>query len=183
MKKNNENGFLLAEAIVVGVFVLSLFTFLFVNVIPLVGQYESLEKYDTIDGVYNTNIIRTMLMEDDNMAKVLPTGGTYYTAFTPETLCDTLDRRNYCMKLLDSEYLNVKFVYLTSYRTNSFKAQIETLKDEIMRGDNDYFDRASYDYIQSLDGFSQPSGTTYANYHRVIVYYNNGEFANLEIKA
>ena len=48
MKKMNKKGFLLAEAIVVGVFVLSLFTFLFVNVVPLVGQYEAMEKYDTI---------------------------------------------------------------------------------------------------------------------------------------
>ena len=57
MKKSNEKGFLLAEAIVVGVFVLSLFTFLFVNVVPLVGRYEVAENYDTIDAIYNTNLI------------------------------------------------------------------------------------------------------------------------------
>ena len=53
MKKNNQRGFVLVEAIVVAVFVLSLFTFLFVNVVPLVGMYERRLNYDTIDGVYN----------------------------------------------------------------------------------------------------------------------------------
>ena len=64
MKKNNEKGFILAEAIVVGVFILSLFTFLFMNIIPLIGKYEAVEKYDTIDSVYNTNMIRMLILEN-----------------------------------------------------------------------------------------------------------------------
>ena len=67
MKKINKKGFVLAEAIVVAVFVLSLFVFLFSNLVPLVGQYEAHEKYDTIDSVYNTNLIRTMIMSDSNV--------------------------------------------------------------------------------------------------------------------
>ena len=67
MKKLNKKGFLIAESIIVGVFVLSLFTFLFVNVVPLVGQYEAREKYDTINGAYNANLVRTMILEDNKM--------------------------------------------------------------------------------------------------------------------
>ena len=84
MKKMNKKGFLLAEAIVVGVFVLSLFTFLFVNVVPLVGQYEAMEKYDTINGAYNANLIRTMILEDDNSEEILNLGSNPYKIYERE---------------------------------------------------------------------------------------------------
>ena len=61
MKKRNEKGFLLAESIIVGVFVLSLFTFLFVNIIPLVGEYEnedkSIEFIEKVCTYFNKEII------------------------------------------------------------------------------------------------------------------------------
>ncbi len=174
MKKSNEKGFLLAEAIVVGVFVLSLFTFLFVNVVPLVGRYESEEKYDDIESVYNANLIRTMIMEDDNLASVIKLGSKPYLKYSPSALCNALKKKNYCTALLGESFLNVKNVYVTWYRTSNIKNSAKTSAD---------FDRASRDYIDSIDGFTQPAGTTYAKFHRLIIYYNDGRFANVEIKV
>lgn len=51
MKKNNK-GFVLIELLIVAVFTASLFTFLYVNVVPLMGDYEQKEKYDTLDTKY-----------------------------------------------------------------------------------------------------------------------------------
>ena len=156
MKKNNEKGFLLAEAIVVGVFVLSLFVFLFVNVVPLVGRYEGYENYDTIDGVYNANMVRAMIMEDNNMNTILKLGSGTYKVYTATSLCNSLVKKNYCKILLGKNFLNVKKIYIKY---------------------------AARDYINSLDDFSQPSGSTYRNYHRIIIQYNDDSFANIEVKV
>lgn len=175
MKTINKKGFVLAEAIVVGVFVLSLFTFLFVNIIPLVGKYEEQEMYDTIDGVYATNLIRAMILGDDNMSTVLTLGDESYALYTPETFCIKLNKANYCKKLLSKDYLNVKKIYITWYRASSIK--------NVANNNNDDFDRATRDYITNLEDFSQPTGTIYEKYKRVIVYYNDGSFANMELEV
>lgn len=177
MKKMNKKGFLLAESIIVGVFVLSLFTFLFVNVVPLVGQYEAREKYDTITGVYNAHLVRTMILEDTKAESILELNDLPYKYYEREDLCsnDNIEKVNYCTKLLGDSYLNVDKIYITWYRT-------ETIKKFSKNNDFD-FDRATRDYIDSLDGFKQPSGSTYDNYKRIIVYYNDGTFANIEVKV
>lgn len=180
MKKRNEKGFLLAESIVVGVFVLSLFTFLFVNLIPLVGEYENEEKYDNINSLYNTNLIRSMIMGDANVNSVLKLtqpGGTVnaYNKFTVEQLCDSLEKKNYCKKLLNSTYLDVNTVYITWYRTSKIKDAVKNVPAN--------FPRAVRDYVNAMDKYTQPAGATYDKYKRIIVYYNDGTFANLEIKV
>ncbi len=50
-KKKNK-GFILIELLIVAVFTASLFTFLYVNILPIIGDYEQKEKYDTIDTKY-----------------------------------------------------------------------------------------------------------------------------------
>lgn len=174
MKKNN-GGFLLAEAIVVGVFVLTLFTFLFVNVVPLVAKYESDEGYDTINGLYNANLIRTMILKDENYSDIIKLGSAAYKRYDAETFCNLFDSKNYCKTLLNSSYLDVNYVYITWYRTEPIKNSAKN---------NSYaFERIERDYIEYLDGYKQPAGSTYDSYHRLIVYYNDGTFANIEIKV
>lgn len=175
MKKTNKNGFVLAEAIVVAVFVLSLFTFLFSNLVPLVGEYEAHEKYDTIDGVYNTNLIRTMIMTDSNVNNVLHLGSADYKYFENDDICDPwLENPNFCKKLLSSSFLNVKAIYVTWYRTIEIKKEVEDNPSN--------FPRAFREYIDTIDKFTQPTSSAYDKYKRIIVHYNDGTFANLEIK-
>ena len=176
MKKLNKKGFLIAESIIVGVFVLSLFTFLFVNVVPLVGQYEAREKYDTINGAYNANLVRTMILEDNKMEQVLELNNLPYKIYEREDLCtvENLEKANYCTKLLGDAYLNVDKIYITWFRTEEIK--------KASRNNDIDFNRAARDYIDSLDGYKQPSGSTYDNYKRIIVQYNDGAFANIEVK-
>jgi len=187
MKKNNKEGFILVEAIVVAVFVLSLFTFLFVNIIPLIGLYEAQENYDTVDSVYNTNLIRSMIMGDAKRNDILTLKNAsgneiLYKVYTPATLCTSsnIEKVKYCQKLLGPDYLNVKKIYITWYRTTKAVSS-KSLKSEARTNKTD-FDRATREYIASLDDFSKPSGATYNQYKRIIVSYNDGSFANLEIK-
>ena len=57
MKKLNSKGFVLAESIVVSVFVLGIFTYLAVNVIPLVTEYDRAINYDNPQEVYAANLL------------------------------------------------------------------------------------------------------------------------------
>ena len=56
MKKNNK-GFVLAEAIIVSVFVLGMFTYLTMNVIPLISRYERVVNYDNPQEIYLANTL------------------------------------------------------------------------------------------------------------------------------
>lgn len=66
MKKNNK-GFVLAEAIIVSVFVLGMFTYLAMNVIPLISRYERVVNYDNPQEIYLAN---TLYEEMLNVEKI-----------------------------------------------------------------------------------------------------------------
>jgi len=57
-----KRGFVIAETIIVGVFVMSMITFIYMNMKPLIGMYESQEKYHEITAMYYTDEIRNMIM-------------------------------------------------------------------------------------------------------------------------
>lgn len=175
MKKKNEKGFILAEAIVVGIFVLSLFTFLFVNIIPLVGEYEANQEYDTIDGVYNANLVRSMILNDADVIDILTLGSAPYKYYTGTGLCNNLNYKNMCLKLVGEDFLNIKGIYVTWYRSEPIKTA--------SKGNVDNFSRAAREYIEQLESFDKPSGTTYDRYKRLIINYNDGTFANIEVKV
>ena len=52
MKKLNNSGFILAETLVVTVFLMVIFTMLYTNYYPLIGEYQKRENYDDVDGKY-----------------------------------------------------------------------------------------------------------------------------------
>ena len=52
MKKLNNKGFILAETLVVTVFLMVIFTMLYTNYYPLMGEYQKRENYDDVDGKY-----------------------------------------------------------------------------------------------------------------------------------
>lgn len=62
MKKNSK-GFVLAEAIIVSVFVLGMFTYLAMNVIPLISRYERVVNYDNPQEIYLANTLYEEMVE------------------------------------------------------------------------------------------------------------------------
>ena len=61
MKKINNNGFVLAETLIVTVFLMVLFTMVYSNFYPLIGEYEKREGYDDIDGKYAAYWIKKLV--------------------------------------------------------------------------------------------------------------------------
>lgn len=52
LKKLNNKGFVLAETLVVTVFLMVIFTMIYSYFYPLIGEYEKRENYDDIDSIY-----------------------------------------------------------------------------------------------------------------------------------
>lgn len=183
MKNINKKGFVLAESIVVGVFIIGLLTFLILNILPLIGDYERVENYDNLDKKYNTHLIRKMILLENNssvISNILSTDSNGYSSY-PEVsdFCATFNNpeskfnnQEYCNTLLSSDYLNVKSIIITSYDTTQLKQH------------SNEFDRAIKEYIDYIPTNASMASMyiKYQSYKRIIVEYDDGKFANIEVK-
>lgn len=193
MKKINKvdnKGFVIVETIVVAVFVIGICTFLFSNFLPLIADYEKVSDYDDLDSKYKTHEIRKMILReilnDDTktqiFTKYISNNSGYHRYRTRievvdeeevsrYELCDELTNSHYCNKLLGEDFLDVKEVIVVPFKLSS-------LKQEIKEDDN--ISRALKEYINYLPTYSKNS-SKYDSYYRIIVLFNNGKFANIEV--
>jgi len=189
MKKIDTRGFVMVETIIVAVFVIGICTFLFANFLPLIGDYERVSNYDTVTSKYKVHEIRKMILRDLNknadlevLFTNIPSGEGYnkYSNYSVElsdrsiiknTLCDVLNSTNYCNKLLGENYLNVKEIYITSFKLSKMKSSVKALEGN----------RALKEYIDYLPSYSKYS-SRYDDYYRLIVVFNDGTMANIEVK-
>lgn len=61
MKKLSNRGFVLAETLIVTIFVLTIFTMIYTNYYPTIGVYEERETYDDVDGKYTAYWIKKLI--------------------------------------------------------------------------------------------------------------------------
>lgn len=178
----------MVETIIVAVFIIGICTFLFANFLPLIADYERVSDYDSIESKYKAHEIRKMILRDLNNNNDLETlftsissemGYNRYSNYTTEvdgeaviknSLCDNLTSTNYCNKLFSEYYLNVKDVFITSFKLGKIKSTIKNVTGE----------RALKEYIDYLPSYSKYS-SRYDDYYRLIIVFNNGEMANIEV--
>ena len=67
MKKINAKGFILAETLIVSVFLMVMFTMIYTNFYPLIGEYEKRENYDDVDGKYTAYWIKKIIESNDTL--------------------------------------------------------------------------------------------------------------------
>lgn len=90
--KLNKKGFVLAETLVVAVFMATIFTIIYVNFYPLIGEYEKRENYDDLDSKYDIYWFKRLVQSK----QALPTATwQYYTGPEYTTLCDS-NSDGYC---------------------------------------------------------------------------------------
>ncbi len=193
MKKINKidsRGFVIVETIVVAVFIIGICTFLFANFLPLIGDYERVSNYDDLDSKYKTHEIRKMILREianDNSKKTifssrLSSSSFYYSYSSYNVnngeeiikkyeICDELNNPNYCNKLLGESFLNVKEIIVTPFKLSSSKQEIKN---------DTNVSRAVKEYIEYLPSYSKYS-SKYDSYYRIIVVFNNGNIANIEV--
>lgn len=112
--KNNCQGFVMVEALIVTVFVVVIFTFMYTSVAPLLGKYESLENQTSIDSIYRIYAIRNEMYKNTNYFSNLSDNyGTY-------SLDNTL--LNNIVKVKDYNVNNVVLFYVKNISSNKDSA-------------------------------------------------------------
>ena len=171
LKKNQ--GFVLVETIVVVVFIAGIFTFLFANVLPLIGDYERVADYDLIEDKYAAHMIRKMILKDEEcrVRNLLTLNGADYYRFENDEICYYLENVNYCKALLSPDYLNVKEIVLTTYSMHSLK------------NDTALFSRSLSEYIKFLPEYDKKTNivNSYHYQRRLIVVFQDGSMSNIEL--
>ena len=103
----NKKGFVLTETLMVAVFIITIFTFIFTSVIPLLGIYKDMaEREENIDIVYKLYSIRKMLKKDENESSIINNRLNKIT-------CNDLADVTACSNLMDFlELENYELLYI-----------------------------------------------------------------------
>lgn len=78
MKKNNQKGFVLAEAFIVSTFVLGILVFMFLQIKTIINGYNKSFTYNTIPGIYNSREIKKFLKKNDYDSLLAEAGSNDY---------------------------------------------------------------------------------------------------------
>ena len=121
MKKNKESGFVLAETLIVTVFLMTMFGLIYTNFFPLIGEYEKREVYDDIDSKYAIFWIKRMIESNEyNLQKNVIDGSNGYVRFQCKDFTNE-DSKNMCrdlVRILQVNNCNAEGNYCDIYVTN-----------------------------------------------------------------
>ena len=177
MKKTkivNKSGFILVETLIVGVFIMGIFSLLYTNFFPLIGEYERYKNYDTVESTYIAHWGRMIALKGlpESVYTTASTSG--YLDITDCSLYTVSDGQNSCATFKTMN--NISKIYLTPYATTNFKNFVK---------DNNSFSRSFREYISYLPTYSKnTSKTADSGYYRVIVEYVSNDtyrYGNIEV--
>lgn len=187
MKKNNNKGFVLAETLIVTVFLMYIFSMIYANFYPLMGEYEKRENYDNIDGKYTAYWVKRIIEDADYTQNMnsLEIEGKPYVKFDCQNInYNAADKRSMCARLMkelevkdcNDNGTNCK-IYITKYN-------LETFQSEIASGN---YDKGFKEYVNYLPQYKYESQNG-AKYRVIVVMQNkkNGNnyksYATIEVK-
>lgn len=141
MKKINNKGFVLVETLIVSAFVVSIFSIMYANFYPMMGEYEKRENYDDINSIYNAYLIKRMLENyKSDLANNIECNDRILEPYNlPEG-----NTRDYFLML--EKYLNIDKVYFTYYNLASFK-------EKVMQDTGNNYDVQTKEYIDYLPNY------------------------------
>ncbi len=182
----NQKGFVLAETLVVAVAVMGIFSLLYANYYPLIGEYEKREVYDDIDSKYAAHWVRKILIDkavNRNVVAMNSCGGNchiFYASYYRERKINDNEVIREKIKLIDeseaqfshndsSPYIqnyitaaNIKAIIITPYNITNFKNYVKnnsTIQvNSASANVNQYvFDRGFREYIDYLPNYKTAS--------------------------
>lgn len=211
MKK--ERGFVLAETLVVAVAVMGIFSLLYANFYPLIGEYERREVYDDIDTKYAAHWVRKILVEKkgSNLPFTLNSCGntchvlyaSYYKdidegetvrrvkqVLVDETESVFLEQAPFMQNYITAS--NIRAILITRYRLTDFKNYVKTHETMSFASqgsliNKQVFNRGFREYIDYLPEFKSASSNG-AGY-RVIVILDHDtsreydSYGTIEVRA
>lgn len=142
MIKNNSKGFVLAETLVVTVFLVIIFTMIYNNFYPLIGEYEKRESYDDVDGKYAVYWIKRMIEDQSySISNTSPKRTNFnrygYIRFECRDVSENDEKRDICIQLVKALQVegcdkngNNCNIFITKYQlgntTPDFKTTVRT---------------------------------------------------------
>lgn len=164
MKKISNKGFVLAELLVVCVFLMVIFSMIYSNFLPLQGEYEIREGYDDVDSKYAVYWIKTMIEDSDYIPKTANIKPNKFIKFQCNDFSGTA-KQQICSQLLTDLGADTSNIYITYYNLFTFK--------EYLKGNpSDITDQGLKDYVNFLPEFKNIPSLNNAQY-RVIAKFNN----------
>ena len=146
-KKLNNGGFVLVETLVVSIFVMSIFSILYNNFYPLMGEFEKREVYDEVDAKYATYWIKRLIQDSavkftaTDLAALDTSSGTGYFMFSCNYFADDSSQKKICDRVLSASQVrftgDTPHIYITTYNLADFKEKIE-LMDNFSGGMHKY---------------------------------------------
>ncbi len=103
MIKNNRKGFVLAETLVVTVFLMWIFTMIYTNFYPLMGEYEKRETYDDVDGKYDVFWLKRMIEDSSyqiSVDKIVNLAERGYARFECDDVASDDEKREICKNMV-----------------------------------------------------------------------------------
>lgn len=176
MLRINNKGFALVETLIVSVFVMTMFTVIYANFFPIMGEYERRQNYDDIDSLYKTFLVKRMAESVDFKAAAdikKAISSKKYAAYRVETednainACTALmnpNSKDYCKELMIE--LGATKVVFSNYNLTDLKNIVKTNQTALAA---DYGDNVNDfgDYVKTQPYFIHSNGFQY----RVIVVY------------
>lgn len=166
MKKNNKNGFVLVETLIVVVFVAAIFSIMFLNFYPLIGEYERRENYDDVESKYGAYWVKKMIQDSNytvnyNNPHATPFNIYPYTIYRDIT-CSTIysddeEKKSKCEEIYKK--LGIEKSILAAYNLTNLKkgiAEFPTSTTGISYGIN-LIDDNFRDYINYLPNYTHES--------------------------
>ncbi len=130
MKKINSKGFVLAETLVVTVFLMVIFGMIYSNFYPLMGEYEKRENYNDVDSIYSIFWLKRFIEDSDyqpNNAKKMNLSKNHFMRFDCHDIIEA-QKQETCKNLLSSlqvEGCNSQGsncnIFITPYKIDEFK--------------------------------------------------------------
>lgn len=166
MKKLNNKGFVLAETLIVTLFVLIIFSMIYTNYYPLIGLYEERETYDDVDGKYVAYWIKKLVESDSYYINPDSSKGNSmntlgYIRFECSDVSEEDNRRSMCINLVKSlEISNCDEkgdscdIFITHYRIGG--STIRKLTPDFKKTVNEeYYDFSGAQYNRSLRHYDE----------------------------
>jgi len=190
MKNFNNKGFALVETLVVTTFVMIIFSIIYTNFYPLLGEYERRGTYDDLDGKYAAYWFKRIIQKDSIDMYYERIDQVIDNEFIYSFSCDELkleENKNMCNLLINR--FNVAIdnsgksqLFLTNY-------SLEDLKGRINGGDNpDSMSDGLIEYVKYLPEYSNASSLNGAQYRLLIEFHRKKDgndyyaYSTIEVK-
>lgn len=154
-----KNGFMLAEVLIVSTLLIGVMAFIYIQLRTLTVNYNKSFKYNTVDGLYGSRVIKDFLLNENEYSSFNTTSFVYDNKINRKDLFNALINELGIYKIVISNNVNDVYNYLI----------------------NNYDNASSYDgnteYYESFISFST---TLKDSGNHIIIAYNDGTFSDYQ---